>query len=127
MHSRVCNHQVWKSGLTLAETNQIERVQKAAFAMILDIMLSFSLRIWGSNPQEMLKYHRKFRPKSLKILPFTLKSCRMRLLFKSSSEKRSNYVGKLPQSHRKFDVKTTHFCRDLGKPRDKGHPAGHSP
>ena len=27
---------VWTSGLTLAETNQIERVQKAAFAIILD-------------------------------------------------------------------------------------------
>ena len=34
------------------------------------------------------------------------------VLFKSSSEKHPNHVAKLPQSHRKSHVKTTHFCRD---------------
>ena len=43
---------VWTSGLTLAETNQIERVQKAAFAIILDIQ-------YNSYAKSLTKLSRK--------------------------------------------------------------------
>ena len=87
--------------------------------------LSFSPRFWGSNPQEMLKSHRKFKTKMCKIYLFTLKLfllvyniiltsyiLRIEASFQRHIWINHNVVAKLSISCRKYHVMITHFCRD---------------
>ena len=111
----------------------IFEIQSHCYILIFTCQYCRTLKTILANQQEIFESHRKFRPKSWKICPFTFKSnildywiiltlekCRIRLLWKSSSEKHPNYVAKELQSHRKSHVKfTALLSRSAGSNKKK--------